>query len=314
MQFRTLGKTGLKVSLVSFGSGGPSRLGQHGRLTDRQQDALVRRALDLGINLIDTSAVYDRSEEILGRALAGIPRDSYILATKWLPTAHDELKEDPQQFQRALERSLTRLRTDYVDLMQIHAIQPAHYDTVVERFYPTLKKFKDEGKARFIGFSERFFKDPSHESVTHALKTDPGLWDTIMLKYGILNQSAAKEIFPLALRHNVGILNMASVRVKLTRPEELETLMMQWRERGLIPADSLPAADPLGWLVGDGVESVVSAGYKFAADHPAIATVITGTSSLANLERNVAALERPRLPTAAKRKLVELFGELAEPA
>jgi len=312
MQYRTLGRTGLEVSLVSYGSGGPSKLGQSTGLTAAEQDALVRRCLDLRINFIDSAAGYGDSEEILGRALEGIPRDSYIMATKFPPRKGDELKEEPAELLASVERSLSRLRMDYIDVMQFHGVRPEHYEAVVERFYPTMKELQEQGKIRFIGISEQFFADPAHRSMTLALQRHPELWDTVMLKYGILNQYAAKEALPLAEKHNVGVLNMASVRVKLTRPDELQELIAEWKQRGAIPPDSLPDQDPLGWVVRGDVDSVVSAGYKFAADHPAVSTVITGTSRIENLERNVAALEQPVLPAEDKERLVELFGELAE--
>ena len=83
MHYRTLGRTGLKVSLLSQGTGGPSQFGQNRGLLQAEQDRLIRRCLDLGINLFDTHESYGDSEAILGRALDGVPRDDYILVTKW---------------------------------------------------------------------------------------------------------------------------------------------------------------------------------------------------------------------------------------
>ena len=83
MEYRTLGRTGLNVSLLSYGTGGYSILGQTAGLTHKQQDALIARALDGGINLFDTSPQYRQSEDILGRTLAGVARDSYVMVTKW---------------------------------------------------------------------------------------------------------------------------------------------------------------------------------------------------------------------------------------
>jgi len=324
MHYRTLGKTGLKVSLMGFGTGGPGGFGGAGNLTPSQHSALIRRCLSLGVNLFDTSARYGESEEILGRSLAGVRRDSYLLSTKWShamawspPGVGGEdgaVRKDPQALAEGVDSSLRRLRTDYIDIMLLHGLRVEQYEEVCERFCPVMKRLQEQGKIRFIGLSERFIADPAHRAAALALRTHPALWDVVMLKYGILNQYAAKEALPLALEHGVGVMNMASVRVKLTRPERLRELVADWKRRSLIGAGSLPDADPLGWLVHDEVDSVISAGYKFAADHPAVSTVLTGTTNTGHLEVNAAALERPYLPEADRRRLAELFGEIAEHA
>ena len=322
MQYRTLGRTGLKISLLGFGTGGPSSLGQSSGMTQKEQTALVRRCFDLGINLFDTSSLYGRSEEILGQGLKGIPRDSYVLSTKWAhatiwssPGEGDEdgpLVEDPQDLIRGVEDSLGRLGTDHIDIFQFHGLRPQQYHEVVDRFCPAMKRLQQDGKVRFIGFTTRYIADPAHEAALLGLRTDPDLWDTIMLKYGILNQVAANEILPLALEHGTGVLNMAAVRIKLPQPDQLEALIADWRRRGMIPTDGLPEKNPLGWLVHDDVDSVVSAGYKFAADHAAISTVLTGTANQAHLEENAAALEQPSLAESDRQRLVDIFGQIAE--
>ncbi len=312
MEYRTLGRTGLRVSLASFGTGGPSQFGQHRGLEQRQQTALVRRCLELGVNLFDTHEGYGDSELILGEALRGVPRDSYHIVTKWSYHSGGGVGRDAAAFARSVERSLGRLDTDYVDVMMIHGILAAEHESVMERFLPTLERLCEEGKVRFKGFSTRYIVDPAQEIVPVALRSHPELWDVVMLKYGILNQIMAKEALPLAAEHNIGVLNMASVRIKLPVPALLEELIAEWKDKGCIPRDSIPAKDPLGWLVHDDVDSVVSAAYKFAADHPAIGSVITGTSSIAHLEANIAALEEPRLPEGDSARLKCLFGDIAE--
>jgi hypothetical protein len=109
----------------------------------------------------------------------------------------------------------------------------------------------------------------------------------------------------------VGVLNMAAVRRKLTRPAELEALLTDWKARGLVPADALPDKDPLGFLVHDGVPSVVAAGYIFAV-HPAVSSVLIGTGSVEHLEANVAAILSPPLPEADTARLQAIFGHLTE--
>ena len=249
MIYRTLGRTGLRVSLASFGTGGPSNLGQHRGMTASEQDALVRRCLDLGINLFDTSKNYGDSEQILGRALRGVPRDLYHLVTKWWGDHDvDLLPDGPEVLRASVERSLTRLRTDYVDVVMLHGPLPAQYGQMVDRYYPELDRLRQEGKVRFTGFSERFYADPEHLLAETALGSGPELWDVVMLKYGILNQYAAKTVLPLARQHAVGIINMAAVRVKLPDPALLEELMADWKARGLIPRTPFQTGTPwAGW-------------------------------------------------------------------
>ena len=312
MQYRTLGKTGLNVSLASYGTGGESQFGQKAGLEQKAQDALIHRCLDLGINLFDTHEAYGNSEEILGRSLKGVPRDSYHLITKWRYHNSGVPKGDAEELARSVERSLSRLNTDYVDIMMIHGIMAADYDLVVERFMPVMDRLRTEGKFRFNGFSTRYIVDPWQESPTLALKKSPDIWDTVMLKYGILNQIAANETLPLAIEHNVGILNMASVRVRLPNPQFLMETIAEWKQKGYLLEDSLPSEDPLGWLVHGDVDSVISAAYKFGAEHPAISTVITGTGSIDHLETNVAALEKPSLPPEDAQRIRDLFGRIGE--
>ena len=312
MEYRKLGKTGLKVSLASFGTGGPSQFGQRRGLEQEQQTALVHRCLELGVNLFDTHEGYGESERILGAALRGVPRDSYHLVTKWSYHSGGGIGRDASAFKDSMERSLRRLNTDYVDVMMIHGILAEEYDSVAERFVPTLERLCAQGKVRYKGFSTRYIADPAQEIVPFALERDPDLWDVVMLKYGILNQIMANKALPLTMEHDVGVLNMASVRIKLPVPALLEELIAEWKSKGYISQDSMPAQDPLGWLVHDEVDSVVSAAYKFAADHPAVTSVITGTSTMQHLEANIAALEEPRLPEEDSARLKSLFGDIAE--
>jgi aryl-alcohol dehydrogenase-like predicted oxidoreductase len=325
MEYRRLGRTALSVSLVSLGTGGPSQMGQTEQLAFSDQDALIHRALDLGINVFDTAMAYGHSEDLLGRALADVARDRYVLATKLTPTrvsreaytttppgdtAADLIA--PADVRRLCEESLRRLGTDVIDVYQVHGVTPDLYPAVVEQLYPALLDLRSAGKIRFIGITERFFQDAAHTMLETAVPS--GLWDTVMLKYGILNQAAAQTVLPLCQQHQVGVLNMASVRVKLTRPAELAALLSEWRAQGLLPPDAALGDDPLGWLVHDGVASVIDAGYKFAANQPAISTVLTGTARTQHLASNVDAILSGPLPPADEARLRTLFGHLAEGA
>src|SRR5436190_9283047 len=128
MQYRRLGRTNLQVSVIGLGTGGPSMLGQRSGVAQSEAERTVHYALELGVNLIDTAADYQGSEAILGQALQGVPRDSYILCTKFKAerrvrhadgTSHDELKP-VDEMAASLERSLAHLGLEYVDVFQIH--------------------------------------------------------------------------------------------------------------------------------------------------------------------------------------------------
>ncbi len=311
MKFRTLGRTGLEVSLVSLGTGGPSRIGQRTHRDEAESHAVIHRALDLGVNLIDTAADYSDSEAILGRALAKVDRDRYLIATKFNPDpgGNDDIIS-PAQLIESCERSLHRLKADCLDIYQFHGLVPSNYRLGVDRLYPTVEKLREQGKIRFIGVTEYFFRDPDHRMLLQALEDD--IWDTIMVKYGILNLSAEWEVLPLAQKNNVGVMNMSAVRVKMTRPAELEKTIARWKQEGLIPDDALPDRNPLGFLIHDEVKSVVAAGYKFGGGHEAVSTVVIGTGNVAHLEENIATILGSPLSEDDARRIREVFGGLAE--
>ena len=312
MNFRMLGKTGLQVSLASFGTGGPSQFGQRKGLEQKAQTLLVRKSLDLGINLFDTHEGYGESETILGNSLKGVRRDTYNICTKWSYQNPDGSMKCGSEFEESVEKSLQRLQTDYIDIMMFHGVMAEDYTIVVDSYMEVMNKLIRAGKIRFKGFSTKYVNDPAQESPPIALKTDPLIWDVLMLKYGILNQLAASETLPLAMKHSIGILNMASVRIKLPNPKLLEEPLMEWKNKGYISNNALPERFPLDWLIHDDVDSVISAAYKFAASHEAISSVIIGTSSIDHLESNIAALRNPSLPRKDYERLITLFGNIIE--
>jgi aryl-alcohol dehydrogenase-like predicted oxidoreductase len=191
---------------------------------------LNARALELGVNLFDTSAGYGESEAMLGRAMVGHPRDSYLVATKWTHRLDDGLVTDPDVIVRSLEQSLERLQTDYVDIFQIHGVIPDHYDQVADIYIPTMQRLQEQGKTRFLGVTEMLTQDSKHEGMSVAMSRHPDVWDSVMLKYGIMNQWASKKALPLASDSSTGVLNMAPVRLTLTRPEQLSERMNEWGE------------------------------------------------------------------------------------
>src|SRR5262249_30977551 len=144
MQFTTLGKTGLKVSVAGLGCGGNSRIGLGAGLSEAQSIALVREALDLGVNFLDTAIAYE-TEGIVGKAIKGRPRDSVVISTK----SHINRLDGTQHLSGAavaanLDKSLRTLDTDYVDVFHIHGLWPAFYDRAMTDVIPALVRAKEQ--------------------------------------------------------------------------------------------------------------------------------------------------------------------------
>ena len=151
MQYRTLGKTGLRVSALGFGA---SPLGGvFGPVEQEDATRAVRTALDLGVNVFDVSPYYGetKAETVLGRALEGVPRDRYVLATKVGRYGADDFDFSAGRVTRSVDESLRRLRADYVDLIQCHDIEFGSLDRIVGETLPALRRVREQGKARFVG-------------------------------------------------------------------------------------------------------------------------------------------------------------------
>ncbi len=310
MLYRTLGRTGLGVSLAGLGTGGASRLGQGTGQSVAESHRVVHTALDLGINLFDTSPAYGGSEELLGGALSNTPRDRYVIATKFQPHKGGALLP-AEALDEQLETSLRLLRVDALDVLEYHAIAPDEYTEVIVRYHEAALRAKRAGKVRFLGITETVSGDANHAMLAQALRDD--LFDVIMVKYGILNQQAEREVFPLALEHNVGVLIMASVRTSLRNNAEAVACLERFIAEGLLPADAAPAlSDPLGLTkTGDLAHPLTRAAYQFAAAPEAVSSVLIGTGNADHLRANVSELFGPPLTPAQFAHLRQTFGHLA---
>ncbi|MDE2997877.1 MAG: aldo/keto reductase [Gemmatimonadota bacterium] len=310
MKYRTLGRTGLRVSVLGIGTGGPSQFGQNSGVSETDVSRMVRRALALGVNFFDTAAGYGESEAILGRALTGVPREDYVLATK-VQVARDDWTATPEDVVVTVERSLERLRVDVIDIMQFHGVKPEDYARTIEIFLPVMARLQEQGKFRFLGVSETYSLDFRHEMFPMALADDH--FDTAMVGYNMISPTAERSVLPMCREKNVGVICMVAVRRALSRPDVLAERIAYAKEKGLIERESLPDVDPLGWLVKGHVTSLPSAAYKYVASHPAMGTVLTGTANIDHLEANVKAILGPPLPDEDVARLRDIFGAVWEP-
>lgn len=310
MQYTTLGATGLKVSVAGLGCGGNSRIGLGTGKSEAESIALVRAALDLGVNFFDTAALYG-TEPIVGKAIRPGERDKVVISTK----AHihgGERKgsgvKPAAEVVASLEQSLKNLNTDHVDVFMLHGVVPAQLDPARSEIVPTLLKEKAKGKFRHLGITETASRDAEHTMLDRSLE-DPS-FEVIMLAFHMMHQNARRIVFPRTQARGVGTLLMFVVRNIFSKPEVLAAEFRALAEAGHIPADA--AKDPLGFLVhAGGAESIVDAAYRFVRHEPGVDIVLFGTSSIAHLKSNVASILKPPLPAADHARLVQLFGNMA---
>jgi aryl-alcohol dehydrogenase-like predicted oxidoreductase len=309
MQYTTLGKTGLEVSVAGLGCGGNSRIGLGAGLSEAQSVALVRAALDLGINFIDTAMTYG-TEGIVGKAIKGRPRASVVISTKSHFSGFDGSNPLPASAIVAnLEASLRALDTDYVDVFHLHGLRPDYYDRAMAEAVPALMREKEKGKLRHLAVSETAPRDPEHTMQERAVE-EPA-WEVFMLAFHMMNQNARNRLLARTRANKVGTLCMFAVRNIFSRPGLLRETVVQLAAEGKLPRDLADTPDPLGFLVHEGgAESIIDAAYRFARHEPGIDVVLFGTSSVEHLEANIASILRPPLPAADVAKLYALFGHL----
>jgi aryl-alcohol dehydrogenase-like predicted oxidoreductase len=306
MQYTTLGRTGLKVSVAGLGCGGNSRIGL-GKLTEDQSVALVREAIDLGVNFIDTAENYE-TEPIVGKAIKGRPRDSVVISTKSL-LGNSAGPKSGADMVAALDASLKKLDTDYVDIFHLHGLSPTAYDRAMAEVVPALLREKEKGKFRHLAVSESSPRDPEHRMLERAVN-EP-VFEVVMLAFHMMCQNARSPVLEKARASRTGTLCMFAVRNVFSRPGLLEETIASLAAEGKLPRTLAETKDPLGFLVHEGgAESIVDAAYRFARHEPGIDVVLFGTSSIEHLRANIASILRPPLPTADVQKLSTMFGHL----
>lgn len=307
MDYRVLGRTGLRVSVCGLGGGGESRLGLKKGSTEQQAVAVVRRALDLGITFFDTAPNYG-TEDVIGRGL-GERRHEVVISSK-VARRPDGRLVDGAGVRPALDGTLRRLGTDVVDVYHVHRVRPEEYEHVVAEIVPALLALRDEGRIRFLGISESTGHDGRHGMLQRALQDD--CWDVLMTGFTFFNQSARDVLFPETIARDVGVEIMASARSYFSRPAQLAEEIARLVDAGTIPRDEVDPTDPLRFLLADGhVRSLSEASYRFVAHEPGVHVVLVGTGNPAHLEENARALSAGPLPAEVTRRLVAMFGHLS---
>ena len=288
MQYRILGRTELQVSSVGLGA---MELGRDKntpivysfkRPDEKEVIYFLHQVLDTGINFIDTAPAYQLSEERIGKALKG-KRDKYILATK-CGELFDETSGSNYDFSYSateafINRSLSKLQTDYIDLMQIHC---NHLDLEIVKKGETLeamKKAQIAGKIRFVGISPN--------SVKGALAAvSSGDYDTIQITYNLINREMEPEVIPEAMKNNIGIIIRGGLGYGRFNPaaKEILTLVENKMITGL--QSLLPLENP----------SLIDLAIRFILSNNNISLVLAGTRSIKHLKENYETSENIPLP------------------
>ena len=293
MQYRILGKTELRVSVIGFGGipiWGSTSVFQYGCVDEPTSIKVINHALDLGINFIDTARTYGESEVRIGKVMQQRRGECY-LATKVMKRSYQEAVDE-------VEKSLSNLRTDYIDLYQIHYVNDA--DTlrrVMDKngALRALKEKKKEGKIGFIGIT-------GHNASLLMKAIGTGEFDTIQAPYNLNNIEAAGELFPLAGRENIGVIVMKPLAGGVLVPPMAMIAKLGEQDRAAI-----------GKMQKDSFPTTAMAAIKFCTGNEAVSTVIPGMGSIKNVEENIAVgLTTDPLPERLKEKLLKEAAKLGK--
>jgi aryl-alcohol dehydrogenase-like predicted oxidoreductase len=271
MQTRPLGRTGLDVPILSFGA---SSLGQEFRqVTVDEALASVRAALDCGMNLVDTSPFYGRgmSEVLLGVALRGVPRDSYLLCTKLgrYDLAHFDFSA--RRVAESVDVSLHRLGTDHLDIVLCHDVEFVPLVQIVEETLPALRRIQAAGKVRFVGFSgypQKIFRWICE-------RTDV---DCVLSynQYTLQNTRLADETIPFLRERGIGVMNAGPFSARLLTDAPLPAWLKE-------PEPVKAAARRAAELCRSRGSSIAKLALQFSLADDRIATTVAGSANPANV-------------------------------
>ena len=271
MKTRSLGKTGLQVPILSFGA---SSLGQEFRsVTLDEALGSVKAALDCGLNLIDTSPFYGRgmSEVLLGVALKSIPRDDYLLCTKLGRYDLSHFDFSAKRVAESVDVSLHRLGTDHLDIILCHDIEFVPMQQIVDETLPALRKAREQGKIRFIGFS-------GYPQKIFRFICDQAEVDCVLNynQYTLQNTRFADETIAYLEAKGIGVMNAGPFSARLLTDAPLPHWLKEPEE---VKGVARRAAD----LCRARGSSIAKLALQFSIANPGIATTVAGSANPANV-------------------------------
>jgi len=294
MEYRALGKTGMKVSIIGYGA---SPLGNVFGETDEAEGVrAVHYAIDHGINYFDVAPMYGvtLAEKRLGKALKG-KRDKIFLATKCCRYDIEEFDFSAKRVLESIDESLERLQTDYVDVYQIHDIEFGDKQQVINEAIPAARKVQNSGKARFVGITGLPVRYLHH--VANQVEVDTILsW----AHYDLVEDEMDDILTPLARERGIGLINASPLHQRLLT----EKGPPDWHRS---PKEVLEMGPKIAALCREYGVNVADVAMRFALDHPYVAMTIVGMSKLRHVEQNVKVLDFKNDPELLA-KIEELVG------
>lgn len=279
MQYRTLGKTGIQVSVLGLGCAALG--GVYGEVDQQQATRTVHTALDLGINYLDTAPLYGRtrSETATGIALRGVPRDRYFLSSKVGRYDVEEFDFSYPRVKSGLEATISRLGCQYLDIAILHDIEFAPLDVVLNEGYKALDDARREGKIRFIGASGLPLK------IFPAILSQVELDVVISYAHYTLQNRRLAGLLPVLETYGVGVVNASPLGLGLLTPSGPQP----WH----LASEPIKAAcrQAAAWCQAHGID-IAQLGMQFALSNPRIHTNLTGAKSEEEVRRNVQAVGR----------------------
>jgi aryl-alcohol dehydrogenase-like predicted oxidoreductase len=311
MKYRTLGRTGFTISEIGYGAWGIGGKQWQGGTDDESLSAL-RRAIELGLNFIDTALAYGNghSEELVGRIVREAPGKVYVASKVppmnglW-PARPGIPIEDVFPYDyiiRSTEESLRNLRLETLDLQQLHVWNPEWIAS--DNWRRALEELKRSGKAQAVGIS---INDHQPDSALDAIRT--GLIDSVQVIYNIFDQSPEKNLFPLAQERNIGVIARVPFDEGSLTGSVMESSTFASDEfrafyfRGDRRKQVVRHVEALKKDLDLPGESLPETALRFCLSQPAVSTVIPGMRRVRNVERNCAASDMGALDAETLRKL-----------
>lgn len=313
MQYRKFGQSEILVSKIGHGTWGMG--GMWGPREDHTAIAALIRGLELGINFIDTAAVYGNghSEELIASALKKHKAKDVFIASKVPPLNRQwpareknvSLVFPKEHIISETEKSLKNLRRDYLDLQQLHVWQDDWLKT--PEFLEAVDTLKTQGKIKCFGIS---INDHDPNSAIQAVES--GLIDSVQVIYNIFDQTPENKLFPTCEKHNVAVIvrvpfDEGSLTGKLTPNTEFHK--KDWRKYYFTKArleETCTRVESLKHLLDENSPDLPSLALQFCLSHPSVTTVIPGMRTLSHVESNCRISDLPKL-TSEKREQLKIF-------